>query len=292
MANKAQHHGIQVQREKLRALLAEARERNIELPQEVLDNCSVLMVDEAHLFCTEYRLRRLLAVQPRYLLLLTATRNKANGMEIMMNYLAGDHAVVKISTMPFTVWRYDTGIQPPIILNRQGKPDWNKMVDWIVNNDYRNRLIIEWALRNPTRKIAIMTTRVSHAERLHDLMQERGASVGLLCGNRRSYTACDIVIGTISKMGTGFDEKSACSDFDGRRINCLLLVVSTKQIEQPAGRAFRSSQPHIVHFVDRGGIFRRHMEECMRWYLHPERAPHVKVEDTEDIMQLPYMEEV
>ena len=262
-----------------------------QLPEDIRKRCQMLMVDEAHLFCTGHRLERLLTVEPASILLLTASRVKVNGMEVIMSLLAGPHATVRIATMPFTVWDYRTGLKPPIVKNAQGKVDWGKIVDWLVVHPERNRKILEIVKANPTYTIAIMTTRVPHAEQLYEMLKATGESVGIMCGSRRTYTNCRVLIGTISKVGVGFDQKAACADFDGKRINLLIVAVSTKQIEQIAGRAFRADNPHIVHIVDDGKIFDNHLRECMIWYLQGERKDKVEVRRTDQVIELPAVEE-
>jgi len=257
------------------------------LPVEIRKSCQMLIGDEAHLLCTELRLSKLLTVDPLFVLLLTATCVKLNGLERMMYLLAGDRATVRISTKPFTVWRYDTGIKVPMLLNKQGRPDWNGMVKWLVDNDKRNNLIVELVKANPTRKIAIMTNRTEHVKKLQSMLIEAGESVGIMCGNISKYEKCRVLIGNIPKMGTGFDEKSACQDFDGQRINLLIMAMSTKQIEQPAGRAFRAEKPHIMHLVDKGAIFNNHFKICEEWYLHPERKDKVTIKLINKIVTIP-----
>lgn len=257
------------------------------LPAEIRNSCQMLIGDEAHLLCTELRLSKLLTINPLFVLLLTATCVKINGLERMMTLLAGDKATVRVSTKPFTVWRLNTGINPPFLMNKQGRPDWNAMVKWLVDSERRNQLITELVLANPTRKIAIMTNRTEHVKKLQTMLTSAGESVGVMCGNISKYEKCRVLIGNIPKMGTGFDEKSACQDFDGQRIDLLIMAMSTKQIEQPAGRAFRAEKPHIIHLVDKGPIFNKHFEICKDWYLHPERKDKVTINIIDKIITIP-----
>lgn len=260
-----------------------------QLPPEVLGACSLLMIDEAHLFCTKHRLDKLLAVNPVTVLMLTATPARANGLNTILDVVAGAHAVKRISMKPFAIWRHDTGLKPPIVLNKQGKPDWNEIVKWLVENQKRNEMIVDWVVKNPTRKIAILTTRTSHVDVLYQMLLERGESVGVLYKNITKYSHCRVLVGTESKMGTGFDEKANCDDFDGHRIDMLLLTVSGKQCEQKAGRSFRADRPHIIHLVDEGGIFEKHWKICYNWYVQPERENLVKVYITDKTAVLPEM---
>jgi hypothetical protein len=91
-----------------------------------------------------------------------------------------------------------------------------------------------------------------------------------MAGHRKHYHDSKILIGTISKIGTGFDEQSACIDFSGERINMLILMGTTKSdtvVEQVLGRAFRADLPHIIIFVDNVQVVKRHWYVIKKWCL-------------------------
>ncbi|GAG77337.1 unnamed protein product, partial [marine sediment metagenome] len=178
--------------------------------------------------------------------------------------------IVKISEKPFNVYKYHTGVEVPIVLNRQGNSDWSKLTSMLCQDQQRNDQIVRLVSRNSTSKILILTWRhENHVIPLVQMLKDNGENVDYMAGTKKKYSDSRILIGTISKIGTGFDEKAACDDFNGIRINLLILVGSIKNVElleQVAGRCFRADFPSIIHFVDDMKIIQNHWKEAKKWY--------------------------
>lgn len=238
-----------------------------DLPTEVLETPSLLILDEAHLLCTKKRLDSLLSVVPQAVLALTATPKKDNGLHKIMDLLAGPDKIKMISERPFRIYCFKTGLTSPRYQNQKGDTDWVKTQNWFLNQKQRDQQIINWVSSNLHKKICILTSRIDHVNRILDLLSEAEIeNVEWLAGTKSTYKNCNVLVGTVQKMGTGFDESAACEDFDGNTINMLILVAGGKQIEQSVGRSFRSTNPTIVHFVDSSPICLRHWAICQRWY--------------------------
>jgi len=97
-----------------------------------------------------------------------------------------------------------------------------------------------------------------------------GESVDSMAGTKSTYSDSRILVGTISKIGTGFDEKTACPNFNGVRINMLILCTSIKKaslLEQSIGRVFRAEMPVVIDLVDDNPILKRHWKERQKWYI-------------------------
>jgi hypothetical protein len=232
----------------------------------------MLILDEAHLFCTQLRLTKIMALCPEYILALTATPNKPNGMEVIMQMTVGVHAVPLANKLPIHVWKHETGIAVPFLKNKQSKPDWMQMIKWLNDHPTRDNIILEWVRLNPTRKIAVMTLLKDHGKKLYQLFKDAGESVGLMMGTTKSYESCRVLILGVKKGGTGFDEANQCVDFDplSGRIDTLIICQSLKSaLIQVTGRAFRSSNPHIIHLMDKGPIFKNHWDEAELYYKNP-----------------------
>lgn len=240
------------------------------LPLEFRAKIGTLIIDEAHCFCTPSNVACLLGTSPRYIIGVTATLERPDGMESMIYTLCGINKVTRISQKQFKVIKFLTGIAPETTISVRGGVDWTDLVSKLSNDESRNRMILEWVEKYPTSKVLILTDRVEHANVLHRMLKEKGESVDVMAGTKKSYQNSRVLVGTKSKIGTGFDEKSACPDFDGHRIDLCLIVFSTKQmglLEQTVGRAFRAEFPTIIHFVDGNDIFKRHWSKAQKWYL-------------------------
>lgn len=238
------------------------------LPDEIRTKIGCLIIDEAHAFCTRGHLTHWLSIEPQYIITLTATPERDDGMHSILEAVCGLHRVARLSTKPFKVFRFPTGITPEKKLNNQGTLDWNYTTNQLCTNRLRNEYILGFVQDNPEFKILILTWRQAHAFTLHQYLIEHKISAAVMAGNRHTYSDSRVLVGTIAKIGTGFDEKTACSDFAGQRINLLLLVGSTKSdkvIEQTVGRVFRSDSPHVVVFVDNVPAIKRHWSIFKKW---------------------------
>lgn len=240
------------------------------IPPELLKQVGTLIIDEAHTFCTDNRIKKILKVQPRYIILATATLKRSDGLHKSLEAIAGEHHIYRKSIKPFEVYKYMTGISVPVKMTYFKKIDFNALLNDLCNHTERNRLILELILQNPDYKILVMTRRVEHVNFLYKILYENGQSVDYMCGTKKSYHDSRILIGTTQKIGTGFDEETACDDFQGFRINMLILVSTIKDeslLEQVAGRAFRSNFPCIIHLVDEPEILKgSHWNVADKWY--------------------------
>jgi len=244
-------------------------ERFKNLSPDYTKSIGVVVYDEAHTFCTEKRVPCLLGITPTFVIAASATMHRPDEMIGMMHAVVGEHKVYKISTKPFNVYKYNTGIEIPILTNAQGKPDWNKVLAAQCDHEQRNQLICDLAEQHRSDKILIMCKYVRHVKLLYNILKEKGWSVDHMSGTKKKYNDSQILIGTISKIGTGFDEKAACEDFNGFRINVLILTCSIKSIgllEQVAGRSFRSDFPQIYYLVDQNRIVENHWRGAIKWF--------------------------
>lgn len=240
------------------------------LNKEYLKNVGTVIYDEVHTFCTPGRVNCMLDITPKYIIAASATLTRSDNMNQMVTAMCGDHIVRKISTKPFIVYKYNTGIDIEIKLTKQGTPDWSKITLDQANSPERNNLILHLIKNNMNKKILVLTWRSdTHAVPLAKWLQQCGVNCDYMAGSKKTYNDSHVLVGTIKKIGTGFDEKAACDDFQGMRINMLLIVGSTKSVElleQIAGRAFRSEFPQIVHFVDNCTISENHWKKARPWY--------------------------
>jgi len=85
--------------------------------------------------------------------------------------------------------------------------------------------------------------------------------VDILSGTKSKYFDSRILIGTISKISTGFDSANVAINFNGIAIDTLILAGSTKSHNlhiQSIGRVFRSDYPTIFELVDDNRISKSH----------------------------------
>ena len=91
-----------------------------------------------------------------------------------------------------------------------------------------------------------------------------------LYGTKKNYQTKDILIGTGSKMGVGFDEANFCDDYDGRASDLLLMCytfASWAPFEQVRGRGLRSENPIVVVFNDNNNMTKKHIRKMKKWAI-------------------------
>lgn len=244
------------------------------VPQPFLDAVGLLVIDEAHTFCTETRIKTLLKVRPRYILSCTATPDRDDGLYSMIESACGTQRVVQKSTKPFIVYKFNTGIE--IVekkkwnhMMRKNITDWTDMVNKLAENKARNSLILGLvSAYHKKNKILVLTRRVNHAKMLSQWLTHYKIKNDFLVGTKNRYEDTQVLIGSVEKIGTGFDEELACENFGGIRLDLLILTISIKSVNlliQVAGRVFRSQFPEIIYLTDKNRIVRNHFSAGKKW---------------------------
>src|SRR3990167_3793844 len=240
------------------------------LPQSYKDMIGMLIIDEAHAFCTPSHVEGLLSFHPKYVIAETATLIREDGMHSMIHAICGSHGVFRDISKKFTVIRVLTGVIPERKLNVRGTVDWSALVKSLFFNAIRNKIIVHLVNENRDKKILILTGMVQHVKDLCQLLRESGeTSVEFMAGNKKNYQDSRILVGTIPKTGTGFDIATSALNFDGEYIQVVMLVTSfrkTSTREQTVGRGFRHSNPIVYHLVDDDTILKSHWYIAKKWY--------------------------
>lgn len=240
------------------------------LPKMFRDAIGFLIIDEAHAFCTPTHVHCLLAFRPKYILIETATLERDDNMEKMIYAIAGNHAIYRESTNPFSVLKINTGTTPARKKSRNGRVNWTSLVNDTLMDPRRIKIIVDLVISHPDYNVLILTSLVDHALVLHKLLVGNGINADYMCGKRKNYQDCQVLVGTTSKIGTGFDQATACPNYSGKRFNLLILACSIKKyamLVQNVGRVFRADYPTIMHMVDNDDIYKSHWYKSRKWYL-------------------------
>ncbi len=239
------------------------------IPKHIRDQVGFLIIDEAHAFCTRGHVGCLLAFHPKKIVAETATLERDDNMHTMIYAICGSHGVFRESTQPFSVIKLSTFTKPIRTFNRNGSINWTEMVKYTLMDVRRNTIILDFIKLNTTRKILILTSLCDHATLLYDELLKADIPCDFLCGTKRGYIDSTVLVGTVAKIGTGFDPATSCPTYSGKPFDLLLLVCSIKKysmLVQNVGRVFRSEFPTVVHFVDDDPIYKSHWAKCRKWY--------------------------
>lgn len=232
-----------------------------------------LVVDEAHRFCSQSSVEVLLSTTPQFLTLITATAIRSDGMHKMLDLVGGTEKITKISDKLFYVMKVNTGIHPPENALKRTKHglNYSSLLKYLSNDYTRNSQIVEIVKNNNREKIMILTDLTSHVEILEPWIRKeifpQKREVSSMYGTQDDYDDADVIIATYSKLGEGFDELAACRNWNGKRINMIILATSHKEPEQFAGRAFRADLPLIYDLVDDQKNIKNHYSSRKKWYI-------------------------
>lgn len=239
-----------------------------QIPEELLKKIGTLIVDEAHLFCTPDKVSALLAIQPRYIIMESATLERDDGMHKMIQLIAGDHGVFKVSEVPYSIYCVETGILVPEQKTSRGVIT-SELRKSLASDSIRNEIIIDIIKQNLHKKFMVLTRVADHVPLIQKLLLDVGITSGTLYRSKSSYNDSRVLIGTVDKMGTGFDEANGCVDFGGEKSNVIIITHSIKKwqvYEQLRGRVMRSENPIVIWLNDRNKMVRRHFKGLESWF--------------------------
>lgn len=240
-----------------------------QIPLSMRRQVGTLIIDEAHRFCTRGHVRCLLeGYQPKIVLVETATLERQDEMERMMYHIAGTHGIFIENGKKFTVHRIFTGVNPPTKYRGQ-TPIYDQLLKDTLADARRNQMILQLIQANKQYKILVLTALVDHAHHLGRMVAQAGISVDVMCGNKKVYVDSNVLIGTMSKLGEGFDPITAGTGGDGRDFDLVIIASSIKNhtaIVQNIGRGLRAANPVFFDLQDEHYIFLNHGKLRMNWY--------------------------
>ncbi|BAF71543.1 type III restriction enzyme, res subunit [Sulfurovum sp. NBC37-1] len=236
-------------KKKLNGNLDVATLQSLKNRPELIENYSQIIIDEAHhmpAVSFEIPLKRF---KGKYVLGLSATPKRKDGMEAIMYLQCGDivHESVRESTVKHTLktvtTQYDTFMD-----------HFSMMLGEITEDDMRNRQIVDEIVKLSERKILVLSERIEHLNILWHMLEARGIDAVLLYGGLKTKEKrlqfektedASIILSTSSYIGEGID------------IGHLDTIIFTMPISYPEriiqylGRIGRQGQQCLaIDFID------------------------------------------
>jgi superfamily II DNA or RNA helicase len=231
------------------------------LNEEDLKMFGLIIVDECHLISTEYFSKSLQYVTPRYLIGLSATPYRNDGMDKIMDLYFGKERIVRNLQIEHVVYKIQTSFVPPIIQMRNGQLDWNHIIDAQSNHRMRNDMIVRLVEKFPERHILILCKRKEQGNHLLKEIQNCGHHATRLMGNDKNFDKdARVVIATINKAGVGFSHDI---------LDTLILAADVEEYYiQYLGRITRRPdvQPIIFDIIDQNPTLQRHFQTRRKVY--------------------------
>lgn len=231
------------------------------LERTITDSIGFVIVDECHLISTAHFSKSLNYLHPRYMIGLSATPYRKDGMDKLMDIYFGDKRFSRVLRLVHTVYKLETNFEPRIQLNRNGEMDWNVILDQQCNHGRRNQMIVSLCSLFPDRRILILCKRVKQAEVLLELAMEKNLLATSLVGNSNSFAKdAHILIATVQKAGVGFSHDV---------LDMLILASDVEEYYiQYLGRVTRRPDvtPVIIDIVDKNKTLQNHFRTRKKVY--------------------------
>lgn len=230
--------------------------QNIEkLGKKFFIDIGTVIVDEAHMIMAETLSRSLKYVYPRYLIGLSATPYRPDGLNILLELYFGKDKIIRELYRKHTVYKILSGFKPKIEKNRIGTVNWGIVLDSQAQSEERNELIIKLLKYFSERIFLILVKRISQGEYLEKRLIEEGEDVTSLMGSNQEFKVNSrILIGTSQKVGIGFDHD---------KLDSLIVAADIEEyFIQYLGRVFRTkeSEPLILDIVDNYSVLKKHFD--------------------------------
>jgi len=228
---------------------------------EFFKDIGCVIVDEAHMIMASLISRSLLLVHPRYLIGLTATPYRPDGLDGLLDLYFGSEKIIRELYREHIVYKVETGFTPETKLTTQGRLDWNAILDSQSKDETRNELIISIIKDHPDRNFLVLVKRVEQGKLLEKRLIDEGESATSLLGSNQMFEkTARVLIGTCSKVGTGFDHP---------KLDTLLLAADVEEyFIQYLGRCMRTRDniPVVFDLVDDNPIILKHYNTRRKIY--------------------------
>lgn len=222
-----------------------------------------VIIDESHICTVSAFAETLLKFHPRYLIGLSATPDRKDGLESLFYFYFGkpDRFIILKEKKDFTVYKYKTKYKPEIsytVVNGKTVPNWNVIVNSIEENTERWLEIANIAIKHPNEKIIILCNRKVLSRGIYDTLTELGESVDLLIENTKAWDmSARILVAGFKKGGVGLNDPN---------LTMCIIASDTKDSRQLEGR-IRTSNSILYHVVDNYKTFDNHYKLCETFYI-------------------------
>jgi superfamily II DNA or RNA helicase len=273
-----------------------------DFPDGFFDQYGFTIFDECHHLGAAYFCQALKKIQTKYMLGLSATPDREDGLSLVFEYHLGEPVYKNTKRAPDkeavvkAVWFHsEDPVYKDVPVNWRGEPITAKLLNQVAEFEPRNKKIMELIdeyAKDPDRFILILSDRISQLEWFEKALNEwstkyiHGYYIGGMKQAKLDDNAdkCQILLATYQMASEAFSVK---------KLNTVILATPRKNVEQSTGRIFRQRiderkvAPHIVDIIDshdchkrRWFVRQKFYKECEYTFQHIDKPKRV-VEKTE-----------
>ena len=266
-----------------------------EFPEGFFDEYGFTIFDECHHLGAAYFCQALKKIQTRYMLGLSATPDREDGLSKVFEYHLGEPVYKNTKREPDkdavvkAVWfSSEDPVYSEVPVNWRGEPVTAKLLNQVAEFEPRNNkilgLIDEYA-QDKDRFILILSDRISQLEWFENALTKTKYLHGYYIGGMKqaklddNADKCQILLATYQMCSEGFSVK---------KLNTVILATPRKNVEQSTGRIFRQRiderkvVPHIIDIIDshechkrRWNIRSKFFKECQYTIQHIDKPKKV-----------------
>jgi superfamily II DNA or RNA helicase len=245
-------------------------------PRSIMEQFGLVVVDEMHHLGALTLSQVLPQVPARYVLGISATPDRNDGLEHLLYFLAGPTCFVYKRLPSITGLRHTVHVTQLLfgggareeVVYRSGQLGYAAMGSKLAEDAARNALLVrvaQSALSRGRRKVLVVTSIVEHAKLLAAQLGGPQVRVALLHGGCSASTvalaksdAVRLVVATFQYMEEGYDDAT---------LDTLLMAMPRSSIQQVVGRCERTHAgklvPEVWDVVDTFSLY-----EAMSWKRH------------------------
>ena len=245
-----------------------------EFPDNFFDQYGFTIFDECHHLGAAYFCKALKKIQTKYMLGLSATPDRDDGLGCIFEYYLGEYIIKQTQRPPDkeavvkAIW-FDSEdpVYKEVPVDWKGETICAKLLNQVAEFEPRNKKIMEIIkeyAKDPNRFILVLSDRISQLEWFAEALNETKYIHGYYVGGMKQKVLdenaekCQILLATYQMCAEGFSVK---------KLNTIVLTTPRKKVEQSTGRIFRERideravPPHIIDIIDSHECHKR------RWYL-------------------------
>ena len=269
-----------------------------EFPEGFFDQYGFTIFDECHHLGAAYFCKALMKIQTKYMLGLSATPDREDGLSSVFEYYLGEAVYKNIKRAPDkeavvkAIW-FDSEdpVYKDVPVDWKGDTICAKLLNQVAEFEPRNRKILEQIeeyAKDPNRFILILSDRISQLEWFDKgITSSHGFYIGGMKQAKLDENAekCQILLATYQMASEAFSVK---------KLNTVVLATPRKKVEQSTGRIFRQRiderkvAPHIIDIIDshechkrRWYVRQKFYKECEYKIIHFNKPKKVKIEANE-----------
>ena len=245
-----------------------------EFPEGFFDQYGFTIFDECHHLGASYFCKALMKIQTKYMLGLSATPDRDDGLSSVFEYYLGEAVYKQTKRAPDkeavvkAIW-FDSEdpVYKDVPVNWKGETISAKLLNQVAEFEPRNKMILEVVeeyAKDPSRFILILSDRISQLEWFEKALDIVKYNHGYYIGGMKqakldeNAEKCQILLATYQMASEAFSVK---------KLNTVVLATPRKKVEQSTGRIFRERiderkvAPHIIDIIDSHECHKR------RWYV-------------------------